>query len=285
MIFEVEHTTRFDYSQPVILEPQAVRLRPRTDRSQVLHSFEMHLDPPPDGMTDISDLDGNDTVLAWFTQATTSLEISTRLRAETLRTNPFDYVVLDPELHELPMRYPAEEAGALFRYLQPTGDPAVTELAWDVLNAGRGSAPEFLADLAGRLAADVEGEVRLEGEPYPSGETLRLAKGSCRDVAVVFMDACRAVGLAARFVSGYHEGDPDIEEKYLHAWAEVYLTRVGWRGFDPTLGLAVADRHLPVCAGPTPASAAPSEGSYRGTALSAMKADLQVRVYPPQPPA
>ena len=283
MIFEVEHTTRFDYSEPVKLEPLAVRLRPRADRSQFLLYFEMNLDPAPAGLTEVSDLDGNDTVMAWFTEETTSLEISTRLQAETLRTNPFDYLVLDPRLLELPMKYPIEESGALFRNLQPSGDTDVTALAWDLLSAGGGSAPLFLTELAGRLAADIEGEVRLEGEPYAPAETLSRGRGSCRDVAVLFMDACRSVGLAARFVSGYHEGDPDIDEKYLHAWAEVYLSRVGWRGFDPTLGLAVADRHLAVAAGPTAGSAAPSEGSYRGTALSSMKADLQVKVLPPNP--
>lgn len=278
MLFEVEHTTRYDYSEPVRLEPLAVRLRPRSDRSQSLLFYEMNLEPAPAGRTEVSDLDGNDYVMAWFTDPTTSLQISTRLQAETLRANPFDYLVLDPVLLELPMRYPPDESKALFRYLQPSGDAVVTALAWDIVRATDGSAPGFLTELSGRLAAEIEGEVRLKGEAFDPGETLRLGKGSCRDAAVLFMDVCRSVGLAARFVSGYQEGDPEAGEKYLHAWAEVYLSGVGWRGFDPTLGLAVADRHLALAAGPTAASAAPSEGSYRGTALSSMKATLEVRV-------
>jgi len=56
------------------------------------------------------------------------------------------------------------------------------------------------------------------------------------------MEACRALGLAARFVSGYQEGDPNQEER--DAWAEVYLPGAGWRGYDPTNGIAVADRHV-----------------------------------------
>jgi transglutaminase-like putative cysteine protease len=280
VIFEVEHTTRYDYSEPVKLEPLAVRLRPRADRSQHVLSFELNLDPAPAGLTEISDLDGNDTALAWFTEGTTSLEISTRVRAETFRTNAFDYIVLDPALIELPMRYPAEESAALVRYMQPGGDPAVSELAREVLQSAGGEAPLFLTQLSGRLAAEIEGEVRLQGQPLSPAETLSRGRGSCRDAAVLFMDACRSVGLAARFVSGYQEGDPEVDEKYLHAWAEVYLSRVGWRGFDPTLGLAVSDRHLAVAAGPTAASTLPSEGSYRGTALSAMKAGLQVKVLP-----
>ncbi|MEX0789461.1 MAG: transglutaminase family protein, partial [Actinomycetota bacterium] len=193
--------------------------------------------------------------------------------------NPFDYLVLDDGRMQLPMRYPAEESGALLRYSRPTGDPAVVELAHEVLRSSGGSAPSFLTQLSSRLASAVEGEVRMEGEPFEPAETLRRGRGSCRDAAVLFMDACRTVGLAARFVSGYQEGNPKIEEKYLHAWAEVYLSRVGWRGFDPTLGLAVADRHLALAADADPGRTTPYEGSYRGTAVSSMKADLQVRVH------
>lgn len=280
MIFEVEHTTRYDYSEPVKLEPLALRLRPRSDRSQQVRHFELELDPPPAGLSEISDLEGNDTALAWFTDQTTSLEISTRLRAETLRTNAFDYIVLNPASLQVPMRYPDTETRVLFRYLQSSGDAAVSGLARKLRASVDNDAPSFLTGLAGQLADQIEGEVRLEGQPLEPGETLRRGRGSCRDAAVLFMDACRSVGIAARFVSGYQEGDPAVEEKYLHAWAEVYLSGVGWRGFDPTLGLAVSDRHLALAAGPTAASTLPSEGNYRGNAVSAMKADLQVRVLP-----
>ncbi len=279
MIFDIEHATRYDYSEPVRLEPMAVRLRPRADRSQRLLHFRMVLDPEPAGLTEISDLEGNDTALARFTQETTSLQIATRLQAETLRVNPFDYLVLDAGLMQLPMNYPSSESDALVRYSKPSGDPEVEATAQRVLKSSGGSAPIFLTRLSEHLASVVEGEVRLEGEPFAPGETLRRGRGSCRDAAVLFMDACRSVGLAARFVSGYQEGDPKVEEKYLHAWAEVYLSSVGWRGFDPTLGLAVSDRHLAVAAAPDPGSAAPFDGSYRGTAVSSMKANLQVRVH------
>jgi transglutaminase-like putative cysteine protease len=88
-------------------------------------------------------------------------------------------------------------------------------------------------------------------------------------VSVLFMDACRTQGLAARFVSGYHEGDPDEEEKHLHAWAEVYVPGGGWRGFDPALGLAVADRHVALAAAVSPAQTMPVCGTFRGTGVRA----------------
>lgn len=283
MLFEVEHTTRFDYSQPVTLEPMTVRLRPRAERSQRLHRFQMHLDPEPAGRTEATDLEGNDTTLVWFSGPLTHLEVRTTLLAETLRSNPYDYLVLDPAALELPMRYPDHESVALQRYRTPSGDPEVIGLAAAIMQSAK-DAPDFLSQLGGHLAAGIEAEVRLEGDPLPPSETLERGKGSCRDVAVLFADVCRSVGLAARFVSGYQEGDPDIAEKYLHAWSEVYLSGVGWRGYDPTLGLAVSDRHLVLATGPSAYAAAPTEGSYRGAADSSIKGHLEVRVTPSEAP-
>jgi transglutaminase-like putative cysteine protease len=75
------------------------------------------------------------------------------------------------------------------------------------------------------------------------------------------MEVCRAMGLAARFVSGYQEGDLDQDERHLHAWVEVYLPGGGWRGYDPTHGLAIADRHMALVASAVPSYASPIVGA------------------------
>jgi transglutaminase-like putative cysteine protease len=121
--------------------------------------------------------------------------------------------------------------------------------------------------------------IREESEPQAPGMILAQRYGACRDLAVLFMDACRALGLGARFVSGYQEGDPDQEGRRLHAWAEVYIPGGGWRGYDPTHGPAVADRHVAVAAGMHPTFAAPITGTFRGTGVSSrMQADIQLSV-------
>ena len=76
------------------------------------------------------------------------------------------------------------------------------------------------------------------------------------------MDVARAAGLAARFVSGYAYDALDPDRRELHAWAEVYLPGAGWRGFDPAVGLATANRHVAVAASPTPSYAAPTSGTF-----------------------
>jgi transglutaminase-like putative cysteine protease len=107
--------------------------------------------------------------------------------------------------------------------------------------------------------------VREEGPPQPAGVTLRQRRGSCRDLAVLFIDACRVFNIGARFVSGYQRYGQDPKRRYMHAWAEVYLPGAGWRGYDPTHAIVVADAHVAVAACRAPAGAAPLEGGFTGT--------------------
>ena len=97
-------------------------------------------------------------------------------------------------------------------------------------------------------------------------ETFASKRGACRDLAVLFMDACRSLGIASRFVSGYIHEPGRIGTSELHAWAEVYLPGGGWRGYDPSRGIAVSDQHIPVATGPEPQWAAATEGFFIGNA-------------------
>jgi transglutaminase-like putative cysteine protease len=93
------------------------------------------------------------------------------------------------------------------------------------------------------------------------------------------VECCRLQGIAARFVSGYQEGDQNAGERFMHAWAEVYIPGGGWRGYDPTHGLAVADRHIAVAAAADARFAAPIEGIIRGTgATSSIEAEIKIEV-------
>ena len=92
------------------------------------------------------------------------------------------------------------------------------------------------------------------------------------------MEVCRAVGIAARFVSGYQEGDREQQSR-LHAWVEVYLPGAGWRGYDPTLGLVISDRHIPLAASAIPKYAAAVEGTVTPVETGAkITSNLQAQI-------
>jgi len=287
VLFEISHLTRFVYDAPVILEPLTVQLRPRSDLFQRLISFELAVDPVPEGASDLMDAEGNAATQLWFLGSWPMLSLRTTSLVETLHPNPFDYVVLDPQALAMPPVYRDSTRRALDRYLKlPSGwaSPTVAAFAEAAVEAAGGGATAFLAGLCARIASVIASEFRPEGDPRSGAETLALGRGACRDQAVLFIEACRYAGLAARFVTGYELSapagptDPSSEHE-LHAWAEVYLEGAGWRGYDPSQGLAVADRHVAVAAAADPGGAAPTWGTYRGAGVgSTLETTISVRL-------
>ena len=93
--------------------------------------------------------------------------------------------------------------------------------------------------------------------------TLTNRAGSCRDFATLFIESCHYLGLAARFVSGYlYAPSLTAEQGSTHAWAEVYLPGVGWKGFDSTSGEVVGNNHIAVAVSRHPESVPPVSGSF-----------------------
>ena len=134
MKLSIRHELRFSYTKPVFLEPTLVRLRPRDDFSQKLERFDLEVDPQPAGRSDELDLLGNSGSLLWFNEQCPSLTLKVRSQVETLLTNPFNYLVTDPQTLKLPARYNQENRLALNPYLyrhQP--DKAVEDLAQSLL--------------------------------------------------------------------------------------------------------------------------------------------------------
>lgn len=276
MYFEGVHRTTYEYSAPVYLEPHTLRLRPRSDPRQDIHRFSVEMVPAPDGTTEGIDVYGNDIVWAWFSGTHSELEITTSFAVETLRDNPYDFVVPTLEGAELPPVYPDADQAALFPYMAPSpGWPF--DFAQEVASSVDRAFVPFLHELASRIHATHETIVRPEGEPLPASVTLKSAQGSCRDLAVLFVEACRSVGVAARFVSGYVADEPSGLRE-LHAWGAAYVPGAGWRGYDPTLGLAVTDGHVTLAAAASPAGAAPVDGRFRGSGVtSKLSSTIELR--------
>lgn len=281
MRYRASHDTRFRFSSPVFLEPHTIRLRPRSDSWQSLDRFEIQLDPKPSLLAEAVDAEGNDVVHVWFSGMTDSLTVRTDFVVETLRSNPFDYLALDDRALRLPVKYPGElgmQLASAIDRAEPA-DRSVSNFASAVANRSHGDAVEFLSLLSQEISGTHAVVPRDSGDPNPAAETLEMRQGACRDLAVLFMDCCRSLGIASRFVSGYHDSAPDIGDRHLHAWAEVYLPGGGWRGYDPSQGLAVSDRHIAVAASAVPRLAAPTSGTFRGDA-SALPLEACIRIDP-----
>lgn len=273
MLFTIEHSTEYRFTRPVFFEPHQLRLQPRGDAAQRLLRFDIQIEPTPAGLTPALDTEGNVVTMAWFDDLHDRMVLRVSCEVETLRENPFDYL-LTPVNRRLPIGYQPWEIDALRaacrRVAVPSKADPVLDLASEIRDAAGHELVPFLTKLCNTLYERIKLVHRETGSPWPPAITIEQRRGSCRDLAVLFIDACRAVGLAARFVSGYQEGDADQDERHLHAWAEVYLPGAGWRGYDPTHGLAVADRHVVVAAAADPELAAPVIATYRGNNVEAV---------------
>ncbi|MDY6835467.1 MAG: transglutaminase family protein [Chloroflexota bacterium] len=267
MQIEIAHTIKYSYSKAVFVEPMTLRLRPRCNSAQRLNTFQLNIKPIPAGVSENIDLEGNITATIWFDDEHDFVHVSARSEVETLLTNPFEFIVTEKSALSLPAFYAELYGKDLECYItQRFPCNEVERFIESPLQESRGEIISFLMKLASYIEKSFDKETREHGWPRPPAKTLARRKGTCRDLALLYMEACRVVGIPARFVSGYRclEDEDSEDRQYLHAWAEVYIPGGGWRGFDPSCGKVVADRHIAVAAAADPDKAAPISGSFRG---------------------
>jgi transglutaminase-like putative cysteine protease len=118
-------------------------------------------------------------------------------------------------------------------------------------------------------------------------DTLHLKRGSCRDLALLMIEALRSLGFAARFVSGYLyvpscDGPSDSPARVgggsTHAWCEVYLPGAGWVEFDPTNAIVGNRDLIRVAVARDPSQAVPLSGTYFGDAADFLDMTVEVKV-------
>jgi transglutaminase-like putative cysteine protease len=279
VLFQIHHQLRYRYERPVFLEPHTLRLTPRQERGQQLRRHQLQIEAAASGRTAVLEPEGGEAEVLWFNEPRQELTITVDSLVETRRCNPFDWILTEPALERLPLRYSPELARALQPCLAGPIDPLVADWARQRAAEVERRSTALLMHLADRIHHEFHHVGRPDGAPLAAAETLRSRTGACRDTAVLYVEACRSLGLAARFVSGYSmHHPPEVSEHELHAWAEVYIPGGGWRAYDPSLGLAVADGHVALTAAADPRFAAPLSGTYRGTAVaSSMEYTVRLR--------
>lgn len=277
MRVRIVHSVRYDYTDAVYLEPHQFRMSPPSGiRQRVIEHTEQIL-PEPLGQSRSTDLECNEFTLAWFEGVHDSLEVSAETVVETISVNPFNFLITAPACAVVPCTYPAvyEKMSAPYRE-RVAASQEVTEFAWSVAEAAGLDSTAFLLRLAQTLANEFDHVIRETGPARSPAETLGTRFGACRDMSALYVDACRAMRLAARFVSGYVY-NPEDTETHLHAWAEVFIPGPGWRGYDPSAGLAETDSYVCCTRAASLDDAGPVRGTFRSsTADSTITATVAI---------
>lgn len=273
----ITHHSRYTFSQPVSLHPHVFRFRPSDLRTQTICDFSLHIHPKPSGWIENRDAAGNEGEFAWFNEKASEFHIEARMEVDTHPDNPLDFIIYPFESTHFPVHYRSDDDVALTPFLHLIAiDNEVTDFAEEVARECGGALIPFVLTLMQRIKDRIHYGVRETGEPLQPRQTLTGGKGSCRDMVVLALAALRHMGVASRFVSGYQYVSDEAEHD-LHAWVEVYFPGGGWRGFDPTTGLATDERYVRVAAGAAPVNTLPITGSYSGQATSKLEAEIRIR--------
>ena len=275
MRFSVRHETHYCYSAPVLFGAHVLRLTPRLENAD-LQTHSLIIDPEPSVRQDLTDGYGNAVTRVEFEQPSRHLRIESRFDVETRAP-----LAAAPALPPLP--WPSGASDTLGDYLPAENhDGSVRAFAAELASASGSDPQRFLENLNRTLFTRTHRHIRPEGAAQTPAHTLATGKGACRDLTVLFMAACRSLGIPARFVSGYQaEAETPDGRRHLHSWAEAFLPGFGWRGFDPMHGLAVTDGHAALCAAPDQAGTMPVEGGFYGDGVTSTLAyDVQVSTKP-----
>ena len=276
MHFVVQHNTLYRYSVPVVLAQHLLRLTPRSAGTH-LFSRSLLVFPQPVSQFEDSDDFGNAVTRVRFAEwPSDHLRIESRFELDTFAPAP-----ISPSVALAPLPWPAGGNGDLAGYELGSGavDPDVTAFAHSLASEVGHQPLAFLDHLCRTLYRRTDRQIRLTGDAQSAGETLATWRGACRDLTVLFLAAARTLGFAARFCSGYQAAAQTADvQRYLHAWPEVFLPDVGWRGWDPTYGVPAGDGHVALCAAPDQAATMPVAGGYYfGDSITATL-DFEVRI-------
>jgi transglutaminase-like putative cysteine protease len=284
----VEHNTTYRYAAPVQLTEHRLMLRPHDSHDLRLNDATLGLTPPAARLRWAHDVFGNSICFVDFVGAPAdTLNIVSVLDLDHYPTQTD--LLLDPAAEVYPFRYAAEEMPDLAPLVErQTPDPQRTVDAWArrfLARSGPTQTLPLLAAMTEAIKTDFIYEARdAEGTNAPL-VTLATGRGACRDLALLMMEAARALGFAARFISGYvydaalvDSAHPVVGGGATHAWCAIYLPGAGWVEFDPTNGLIAGRNLIRVSVARTPEQAVPVSGGFVGKPNDFISLEVDVTV-------
>jgi transglutaminase-like putative cysteine protease len=279
MRLHIEHQTTYTYARPVTLNRHRLVLRPREGHDLRVERLKLELSPAH-RVHWIRDVFGNSIALVDWLEPSTRLSVVNDLIIDRSLAFP-ERGLHRPWTVPFPPAYDPYEIGVTAAYMKPTyRDDVPTLEAWVRVEpfVDPEDAEGSMLTLCKRVHAAIQYRKRLEKGVQTPAETLTLGRGSCRDMATLLMDAARVSGVAARFASGYLHGRASLAgHASTHAWAEVYLPTLGWRGFDPTVGDVTSAQHIVTGVSSHPRGVMPISGTYEGSQADFLGLSVSVK--------
>ena len=290
--YDIVHTTVYRYSQPVTFGEHRVMFRPRDSHDLRVLATDLDVSPEAE-VRMIQDPLSNSVALVQPREKADKLEIVCSFTIEHAHTNNLE-LPLSPSAEVFPFAYSLDERFDLEQYLRPHhDDPGGHLTAWArqfLRTDGLTGTRELLVKMNQSIRDNFRYAARDEEGTQTPQQTLKLSTGSCRDFALLMMEAVRRLGIATRFVSGYLY-DPALDggaadatgstvgAGATHAWLQAYLPGAGWVPFDPTNNLTGGNQLIRVGVARDPSQAAPIAGSWYGEADDYLGMTVNVAVH------
>jgi len=282
----IKHITTYQYKRPVAFGEHFMMLRPRESHDQRLIDAQLVITPTPTDLRPTQDAFDNHVHIARFVSRAKELRFASTIRLAHSHMNIQD-LKIEECARAFPFSYGADEMPDLGRFIERQAlDPEhhLEQWARTFLQKNRRTTDtrEFLINLTYEIKRTFKHLRRDEKGIQTPLRTLELGSGSCRDLAVLMIDAVRSLGMAARFVSGYLHIPAD-DKGYVgggntHAWAQIYLPGPGWVDFDPSNGI-VGNRDLVrVAVVRDPRQAIPLYGTWTGIRSDFLGMNVEVAV-------
>ena len=277
--YKILHRTCYNFSAAVRLDPHTLLIRPREGHELRIESSILEITPPAT-LRWHRDVEDNSVAIATFDSLTSQLLIESEVIIQQYNRAPLDFLVADYAMN-YPFSYTPEDRVVLAPYMnlamRNSGDTLDQWLANSWRLDDQIQTYALLQRISTQICNGLSYLRREEPGVQTATETLSYGTGSCRDFANLFVEAARRLGLAARFVSGYHHAPPStVDFGATHAWAEVYLPGAGWKGFDPTLDEVAGTNHIAVAVAKLPESVPPIAGSFFGAATASLDVGVWV---------
>jgi transglutaminase-like putative cysteine protease len=284
-LLTVRHVTTYRYKQPVAFGEHRVMFRPRDSYDQRLLHASLEIQPAPASLHWTHDVFGNCVACARFTGRCASLRFESLIELEHSPMHMLDFPIAEHAEH-YPFSYDQEDMPDLLRSIERQHPDRGNELgAWAIgftKCGGPVRTADLLAGLNDAIRRDFTYVSREEMGLQPPLETLRRRSGSCRDFALLMMEALRALGFATRFVTGYLHVPARAGERQgggsTHAWVQVYVPGAGWMEFDPTNGIKGNHDLIRVAVARDPAQAVPLWGTWTGFPADSLGLSVEVTV-------